>query len=277
MRALRRETVHGVELAVADCGQGHTLMLVHGFPLDHTIWSAQLGALAARCRVIAPDLRGFGQSGVTRGTVTMEQLADDLAVLAEALAVEVPLVLCGLSMGGYVAFQFWRKYSERVAGLILCDTRAEADDPSAAAARRETAERVLAEGPAGLVETMLPKLLAPVSLRSRPELVEAVRQMILRTPPEGIAAAQRGMAVRPDCTGLLGQITCPTLVVVGQHDTITPPEQMQRMAQAMPHARVVVIPEAGHLAPLENADAVTQAIATFLEENLRGSGSATGS
>ncbi len=266
---MKKLNVNGIELAAADQGAGPPVLLVHGFPFDHTMWDAQIGALSERYRVVAPDLRGFGQSGVTEGKVTMEQFADDLAALLEALEVEEPVVFCGLSMGGYVAWQFWRKYSQRVRGLILCDTRAVADAPEAAKGRLRTAERVLREGPGLLAEAMIPKVFAESTRKNNPSVVESVRRVILAARPQGIAAAARGMAERPDVTGMLGQIGCPTLVVVGELDVISPPDEMRSLAEAMPNARLVRIAGAGHLAPLENPGEANAAMSEFLAESIR--------
>jgi pimeloyl-ACP methyl ester carboxylesterase len=263
-------TVNGVRLATVDRGSGPPVLLVHGFPLDHSMWEGQIEALSGRFRVIAPDLRGFGQSGERclpsfPDTITMDQFADDLAALVDALGVGGPVVLCGLSMGGYIAFAFCRKYPARLRGLILCDTRAAADAPEAAAGRLETAERVLREGPGFVADSMLPKLLAPDTLAGRPEIVAAVRKVILATDPRGIAAALRGMRERPDSTPLLAQIACPTLVVVGQEDGLSPPETMQALARQIPNSRFVTIPGAGHLSPVEQPAATTAAITGFLD------------
>jgi len=261
---MQKVAVGDAELAVAVRGHGRPLVLVHGFPLDHAMWESQLAGLTREARVIAPDLRGFGHSSATDGTVTMEQMADDLAGLADAMELPERFVLGGLSMGGYVALAFWRKYASRVAGLILCDTRAAADSPEAAAARHETADRVLREGPAFLVNAMTPKLFAPSTPQRQPELVEAVQDVILQNDRRGLAAALRGMAARPDSTGLLAEIACPTLILVGQEDVITPVAEMRTMADAIPGARLVEIPRAGHLAPLENSAAANAAIRAFL-------------
>lgn len=257
-------SVGGVRLAAVDRGSGVPVLFVHGFPLDHSMWDAQVEAVVRGHRAIAPDLRGFGQSEVSDGTVAMEQLADDLAGLLDALGVAQPAVLCGLSMGGYVAFQFWRRHRGRLRALILCDTRAAPDTPEAAANRLQTADRVLREGPGFLVETMLPKLVAPDTLQSRPEVVEPLRRVMMSTDPRGIAAAQRGMAVRPDSMPLLPRIECPTLVIVGQHDAISPVAEMRSIAERIPHARLVTISNAGHMAPVENPTEVNAAIEEFL-------------
>jgi 3-oxoadipate enol-lactonase len=191
------------------------------------------------------------------------------------LAIREPVVLCGLSMGGYIAFQFWRRYAARLRGLILCDTRAAADTPEVVAARHGMAERVLREGPASLVENMLPRLFAETTQRQRPQVIERLRQVMTSGDPRGIAAAARGIAERPDMTPLLGQIRCPTLVLVGQSDVISTPAEMRGIAEAIPGAKFVEISAAGHLAPLENAAEVNAAIAKFLATTA--TGTATGS
>jgi pimeloyl-ACP methyl ester carboxylesterase len=217
-------------------------------------------------RILAPDLRGFGRSRPAGDNkVTMEQFADDLAALLDGLAISEPIVLCGLSMGGYIAFQFWRKYAARLRGLILCDTRATADPPEAAAGRRDAAARVLREGSASLVEGMLPRVFSKTTRQHHPEMIEGIRPVMLASDPRGIAAASLGMAERPDMSAFLGKICCPTLVIVGQNDVVSPPDEMRGIATAIPGAKFVEIPAAGHLAPLENPAAVNGAIAAFIE------------
>jgi 3-oxoadipate enol-lactonase len=257
--------INGIRLNVAERGGGTPLLLVHGYPLDHSMWRGQIEGLADVCRVIAPDLRGFGASSVTPGTVTMQQFADDLVGLLDALKIKEPVVFCGLSMGGYVAWQFALRHRSRLAKLILCDTRAVADTPDAAAGRRKTAKEVLTKGAAVAAEAMLPKLFAPATSAQQPQVVEATRQVILRTSPEGIAAALRGMAERPDVTSLLTQIDVPSVLICGQHDEISPPAEMRQIAAQLPRARFVEIPDAGHLAPLEQPAAVNAAIREFLK------------
>jgi len=261
---MKTQTVNGIQLAYVDAGAGRPVVLVHGFPLDHSMWKAQIGALSESYRVIAPDLRGFGRSGVSEGTVTMQQFADDLAALLDALQVDEPVVLCGLSMGGYVAWQFWRRHGWRLGGLILCDTRAVSDTPQAAAARREMAQRVLREGPAPLVAQMMPKLFAPSTAKDQPEVVESLRRVMLKTDPRGIAAAARGMAERPEMVSKLHQIDCPVLVIVGELDVISTVEEMRAIAGAIPRARLVEIAGCGHMAPLERAAEVSAALREFL-------------
>ncbi|MGD9720615.1 MAG: alpha/beta fold hydrolase [Pirellulales bacterium] len=259
-----------VELFVVERGSGMPIVLVHGFPLDHSMWDAQLDPLAEQWRVIAPDLRGFGNSSVTSGTVTMEQMADDLAALLDALDVREPVVLVGLSMGGYVAFQFWRKYAARLRALVLCDTRAIADTPEGAEGRHKLAQRVLTEGTVVAADAMLPKLFGPQTPARDPQAIPAVRQSILRNPPEGMAAALRGMAARPNVTAQLPQIALPTLVLVGQDDAISTVDEMRGIAQAIAGSEFVVIPRSGHMTPVENPAAFNEAIEQFLTRVERG-------
>jgi 3-oxoadipate enol-lactonase len=256
--------VNGIKLNVVERGTGVPLLLAHGFPLDHSMWSGQLDGLSDRCRVIAPDLRGFGASDVVPGVATMQQMADDLAGVLDALAIREPVIFCGLSMGGYVAWQFALRHRTRLAKLILCDTRAIADTPDAAAGRLKTAERVLKEGPGVVAEAMLPKLFSPNTQKAQPQIIEATRQVMLRTKPTGIAAALHGLAQRPDVTEHLPKIDVPTLVICGEHDAIAPPTEMEQFAAKMPQARFVKIADAGHMAPLEAPAAVNAAIREFL-------------
>jgi 3-oxoadipate enol-lactonase len=259
--------IAGTELSCVDRGQGSPLLFVHGFPFDHSMWANQIDALAPQYRVIAPDLRGFGRSAGETPSLrhtTMEQFADDLAAMLDALGIDEPLVYCGLSMGGYIAFQFWRKYGERLRAMVLCDTRAVADTPEGAAARGVMADRVLAEGPSAVVETMLPRLFCEATLQQRPEVVESLRRVMMGNSPEGIAAAARGMAVRPDMTPALAEIRCPTLLIAGQEDVISTTAEMRGIARAIPGAQFVEIPAAGHMSPLENPAAVNAAILDFL-------------
>lgn len=253
-----------IELHYVDQGKGRPLLLVHGFPLDHSMWSAQIAELARHSRVIAPDLRGFGQSGVTSGTVTMQQYADDLAVFLDSLAILEKVVFGGLSMGGYIAWQFWERHPNRLAALVLCDTKAVADDAEAARGRLKTAEQVTSQGPSGLVENMLPRLFCETTLRENPAFVSETRQIMLNSSPVGIAAALRGMAARPDMTGKLSGIRVPTLVVCGESDVISPPKEMRTIASSIPNSRFCEVPRAGHLSPLEQSAIVNGELQAFL-------------
>lgn len=259
-----------VDLQTIDEGSGSPVLLVHGFPLNHAMWRLQIEELSREYRVIAPDLRGFGKSRLPDGplaaeSVTMEQFADDLALLLDGLGVREPVTFCGLSMGGYIAWQFWRRHVNRLRTLILCDTRAVADTPEAANGRLETAKKVLTEGPEVVSRAMLGKLTAATTADPQPAIVEELRAMIAGTSPAGIAAALRGMAVRPDATGWLSSIRLPALVFCGVDDAISPAAEMRSIAAAIPAARFAEIPQAGHMSPLENPQAVNAEILAFLK------------
>ena len=260
--------VHVNDLLVHFCdrGMGRPVLFVHGFPLNWSMWQPELDALAVDSRVIAPDLRGFGQSeGNGEPMVTMEQFADDLAELLDCLRVDEPVTYCGLSMGGYIGWQFLRKYPARVNALVLCDTRASADSPETRQGRYKLAEDVLERGPEVAAQALIPKLFAPSTITHRADMVERIRNVILQTDPHAIAAASRGMAERPDMTGFLAGIDLPTLVIVGKEDQITPPEETREMARQINGAIVAEIPEAGHMAPMENPKAVIGTLCRFLK------------
>ncbi|RLT02319.1 MAG: alpha/beta fold hydrolase [Planctomycetota bacterium] len=261
---LKRIDIPGATLSVNDIGQGSPILFVHGFPLDRTMWREQVADLSRDFRCVVPDLRGFGQSTVTAGKVTMERFADDLGELLDALQITESVVLCGLSMGGYIAWQFARRHAARLRGLILCDTRAAPDSSDAAANRLRLADDVVSLGPEVVVKAMLPKLVAPGFKVREPLWIEEIRQVMLATNSHGIAAASRGMAERADARPWLATIECPALVLVGEQDVISPPAEMSEIASALPRSTFRVIPDAGHLAPLENPQPVNEAIRTFL-------------
>jgi pimeloyl-ACP methyl ester carboxylesterase len=259
-------TVNGARLAYRDRGQGRpaALLLIHGFPLDHRMWAAQLAGLSAHARVIAPDLRGFGRSAAAplARPLTMDQHADDLAGLLDHLGIG-SAVVAGLSMGGYIAFAFWRRHRARVQALVLADTRAEGDSPQAQANRDASAAKVRAAGVAAIAGDMLPRLLAPAGL-ANPRLAERMRAMMADQPAETVIAALGGLRDRPDSRPTLPAITVPTLVLVGAHDALTPPADATALAATIPGARLVIIPAAGHMSPLENPRAVNAALRSFV-------------
>jgi pimeloyl-ACP methyl ester carboxylesterase len=269
LHKLTRATLH-----VFDEGSGPPLLLVHGFPLDHTMWAHTPPLLCNKFRVIAPDLRGFGRSpwpndelpqnrddiANNRVKFTIADFADDLAELLSSLNISEPITLCGLSMGGYIAFQFWKRHREKMSRLILCDTRAQVDSEQAAAARFMTAEKVLTEGPAFLIDAMIPKLYCSASIENKIAAVEESKQTILRTDPRAIAAASVAMAHREDFTKQLSSITIPTLLICGEHDSISPVTEMSEMAKDIPHSSFVKIANAGHMTPTEQPTAFAKAI-----------------
>jgi YbgC/YbaW family acyl-CoA thioester hydrolase len=258
-----RYGVGDVTLAVESRGDGPALLLIHGFPLDRSMWGHQVATLA-RWRRIAPDLRGCGFSDAPEQGYSMAAYASDLVGLLDKLRIE-RAVIAGLSMGGYVAFELLRRHRERVMGLILMDTRADADTPDGRRGRDALIEVARSQGAAAVGEHLLPRLLGRSTQRTQPQVVEQVREMARRTPVPGIVGALTAMRDRPDSTPNLGAIDVPTLVVVGEEDELTPPALARAMTSAIPLAAMTTIPGAGHLAPLEAPTAVSRVIAEFLE------------
>ncbi len=258
----RRLTVNGVNLAVDARGDGPAILFIHGYPLDHTIWSPQLEALDG-WRRIAPDLRGMGQSDAPDLGYSMATYASDLAALLDTLGVE-RVVLCGLSMGGYVAFEFLRRWRERVSGLVLIATRAGPDTTEGKRARDAAAAQAREGGAGVIADAMLPKMLAP----GAPEgLAARVRALMAATPVPGIVGALGAMRDRPDSMSLLPALAgLPALVIAGGSDQLMPVSEMSAMAAAIPGARLVVAPGAGHLPTLETPSIVTDALRTFLAQ-----------
>ncbi|HEV8122886.1 MAG TPA: alpha/beta fold hydrolase [Gemmatimonadales bacterium] len=258
----RRYTVNGVNLAVELAGEGSVLLMVHGYPLDRSIWRHPLENLRS-ARRIAPDLRGFGASDAPDLGYSMATYAADLSALLDTLGVE-QVVLCGLSMGGYVAFEFVRHYRARVKGLVLVATRAEPDSPETRRNRDAAAASARERGVSAVVEAMLPKLLAPESY-AKAGLLQSVRDMIERTPVAGIVGALAAMRDRPDSTPLLAALgDIPVLVVAGEHDQVIPLPDITRMRDAIPGAALRVIPKAGHLVTMEQPEQFTRALQDFL-------------
>lgn len=257
-------TIRNTSFHVEDRGTGAPILFVHGFPLDHTMWDAQLNAFADRYRVIVPDLRGFGMSTGAGEQSEMEEYADDLHEILDALSITEPVTLCGLSMGGYIAWQFAQKYPGQLGRLIVCDTKATPDTEPTRANRLELADRVMKEGPEFFVDGMLPKLFAAAILETNSTLVDQTRNVILRTNPQAIAAAALGMAARPDMTATLSDIAVPTLVICGAEDQITTTQDMKKLAEQIPNAQYEVIMGAGHMSPLEKPAAVNEIISNFL-------------
>jgi pimeloyl-ACP methyl ester carboxylesterase len=258
--------VNGVRLGYSDTGSGSpVVLLVHGFPLNRSMWEPQLGRLRARARVIVPDLRGFGASEASpSGPLGMDQHADDLSALLDVLDIQQPVVYCGLSMGGYIAFAFWKRHRERVAALVLADTRATPDGTEERQRRLAMADEVERSGsPHAALELMLPRLFAPSLWQGAPAR-ELVRAMIASTSPQTIADGARGVAARPDSLDVLPGIDVPTLVIVGEHDLITPPPESQLMVDRLPNARLEVLAGVGHMSNIENADEFNAALTGFL-------------
>ncbi len=249
-----------------DDGPGPVVVLLHGFPLDRSIWAHQRASVGAIYRLITPDLRGHGRSAAPEGVYTIDAMADDVIETLDALQLTEPLILGGLSMGGYIALSIAERYPERLKGLILLNTRAAADTPEGAAKREEQAREIEGSGDVEpLVAAALPKLFAEATARDHPEVVRRLHAHMSRTPARAVVGALRGLATRPDRTAFLPKIAVPTLVIAGLEDAIVPIAEAREMAAAIPGSHLVAVPHAGHLTPLENHQATDAAILGFLE------------
>ena len=251
-------------LAYLDSLPDLTLLLIHGFPLNSQMWWPQLKGLSGQTRMIVPDLRGHGGSEAVRGPYNMALLADDCLSLLDSLGITEPVVVGGLSMGGYVAFEIVRRYPERVAALLLTATRASADSEQGQAVRDKTIAGIRAQGVGPLAAGMLPRLLSPTTYENDRQLVEFVMQMMESTSLTGAIGALEAMRDRPDSTPMLSTIQIPTLIIHGADDELVPLSEAQAMQAAIPDARLVVLPNAGHLPNLEQPDAFNAALGEFL-------------
>lgn len=259
--------VGDIELAYEERGKaggnsGEPVLFVHGFPHDRSLWNAQLAALSARSRCIAVDLRGFGESSV-QPPYSMDQWADDLAALLDRLRID-RVVFCGLSMGGYVAFSFWRRHPDRVRALILMDTRAEADSPEGAQRRKDLIAQVEERGSAAAADALIVGMLGKSTREKCPEIVDEIHGMLESAPAEGVIGALGALMSRPDSLATLQTIDVPTLILVGDEDALTPPAVAEVMAAGIRGSRLFVVERAGHLSNVERPAAVNHLISEFL-------------
>jgi 3-oxoadipate enol-lactonase len=255
-------TINGIALAYSDTGSGLPIVFLHAFPLNRRMWAQQEATLSSHCRVITIDLRGHGESDAPLWHYSLDQAAEDVRALLDHLSIQ-QAVFVGLSMGGYILFAFYRRYPNRVKGLVLADTRAQADTPEGKEGRFQMAQTVYKNGPSAVADIMIPKLLSPATIQTRPEIVHRVRTMIEGNEVSGIAGDLMAMAERPDSIPLLKQIACPTCIIVGELDQATPPSDATLMADRIPGSRLAVIPGAAHLANLEQPDLFTQIVRSF--------------
>ena len=255
------------QLSYEVVGDGPDVVLLHPFPLNRRFWDSVVGQLSTRYRVVLPDLRAHGDSELGEGPATMQKLADDLAGLGREENIRKAFFV-GVSIGGYLIFEFWRRHGDQVAALVLANTRPAAETPEGKANRLQLADRVLREGTASFIEEMLTKLLSQTTRTNRPDIVDAARKMMQSMSAEDIAAVQRGMAERPDSVAMLATISVPTLIVAGDEDSI-PLSEFELMRQHIYGSRLQVISQAGHYAALEKPAEFGVLLRTFFDGLLR--------
>lgn len=257
--------VGDVQLGVDDDGSGLPVVFLHGFPHDRSLWAQQRRALSSHVRCITPDLRGFGESTFA-GPVSMDVYADDIAALLDVLDID-KAVVCGLSMGGYVAMAMWRRHAARVHGLVLCDTKSSADTAEGRGKRDELIALALSDGATAVAEKQIGGMVGKSTRERQPDVVEFMRAMMMRQSVPGIVGALEALRERPNSHDTIGSITVPTLVLVGEEDVLTPVGDAQAMFAALsPHATPVfeIVSASGHATCVERPAAVTHAIADFL-------------
>jgi 3-oxoadipate enol-lactonase len=253
-------------LSFDDDGPGPVVVLLHGFPLDRSMWSHQQASIGSIYRLIVPDLRGHGTTAAPDGIYSIDEMADDVIELLDALQLREPVVFGGLSMGGYVALSIAERFPERVRALMLINTRASADSEEAARLREEMATEVDRTGDIEpVIAKMLPRLFSRDTFQKHPELVAKLHGRMSRMTARAVAGTLRGMATRPDRSAFLPRIQVPTLVIAGAEDQIIPTEEAEGMARAVPGGRLATIPGAGHLAPIEKFQQVDREILDFLQ------------
>ena len=245
-------------------GTGPPVVLLHPFPCDHEFWNPAAAALDSRYRLILPDLRGHGDSEIGEGAALMQKHASDIARVLDTAGVG-KAVFVGCSIGGYILFEFWRRFRERVVALALCDTRPQADTAEARANRLRAAAAVLEQGTEPFLDSMVPKLMGRTTVATRPDLVDGARGMMRKMSAEDINLVQRGMAERPDSVADLKTINVPTLIVIGEEDVLSTVADGELMQQNIAGSVLKVIPKAGHYAPWEQPEAVGMVLRQFLD------------
>jgi pimeloyl-ACP methyl ester carboxylesterase len=258
------QPVNGLHTTFFDVGAGVPLVLLHGFPFSKEMWRPQLAPLSKRCRLIVPDLAGFGESEpipAVKGPAHPARLADQVSVLLEQLRVP-SAIICGLSMGGYVALSLARRRPTLVRALVLANTRATTDTEEGKQNREKTALAVLEKGPSYLVETLMPKLLSP---NASPEVRDEVESMIRLCSAESAASASRGMARRDDSQGLLRKLEVPVLVISGSADALIPLADSEAMVGLCKQGKLSVLEGAGHMSNLEAPDAFNKSVLDFVD------------
>jgi len=261
-----RIKLHDIQINYVERGmpQGLPIVFIHGFPFNHSMWEPQMLALPNEYRAIAFDVRGHGDSDVADGIYSVEFFVDDLIGLLDHLVLN-QVVVCGLSMGGYIALRAIERHPERFKGLILCDTRSEADSNEAKVKRSASIKAVKTNGVKAFADTFVKAVFAPQTFQLNPAAIAAARAMIEANSPLGICGTLLALAARTDTTASLSAIRVPTLILVGEHDTLTPVSASQAMQEHIPGSELIVIPNAGHMSNMENPEAFNSALLRFLK------------
>jgi pimeloyl-ACP methyl ester carboxylesterase len=244
-----------------------TLVLIHGFPLSPSMWDPQLVLAGRGWRLIVPELRGFGQGAGDPPTTSIDDYAGDTIDLLDKLHVDTA-VICGLSMGGYIAFSMFRHAPNYFQAMVLADTRSQGDAPETVAGRKSMQQLVREKGAGAVAEALLPKLVGDTTRRERPAVVEAVRKQINGNSPEAIAGALAALMTRPDSTPTLSTIRCPVQIIVGDEDAITPPPLSEQMHRDIPGSELAVIKGAGHMSNMEQPAVFNDTLARFLDHRV---------
>ena len=260
--------INGINLSYTDQGEGVPLVFIHAFPLSSAMWEPQIKKFSKNYRVIAIDLRGHGESEASLWHFTLDDYAEDIHALLTHMSI-TQATFIGLSMGGYTLFSLYRQFPELVKAMVLANTRAQADSKEAKAGRFGMAQTAFLKGPQAIAELMMPKILAPSTIEYRKDIVDRIRSIILKNQASGIIVDLMAMAQRPDSTTLLSKISCPTLIIVGEHDIATPPAEAHYMNDRIPDSTLVTIPQAGHMSNLEQSDAFNRALSDFFAESAR--------
>jgi 3-oxoadipate enol-lactonase len=253
------------EIAYETQGNGTPVVLLHPFPCHHEFWNSVAPALSSRYRLITPDLRGHGDSEIGEGPALMSKHAQDVARVMDAAGVsKAAFIVC--SIGGYISFEFWRRFRERITALVLCDSRPQADTAEGRANRLNSAADVLDKGTEQFIESMVPKLMGGTTVSTRPDLVDGARSMMRKMSPQDISLVLRGMAERPDSAADLKTINVPTLILIGEEDVFSTVADGELMRQNIPGSQFKIIPKAGHYSPWEQPEAVGKILRQFLDD-----------
>jgi 3-oxoadipate enol-lactonase len=243
--------------------QGIPVVFIHGFPLNHTMWEPQMKALPNHFRAITYDIRGHGESDIGDGQYTIEFFVDDLLSLLDHLVID-RAIICGLSMGGYIALRAYERSPERIKALVLCDTKSEADTNEAKLKRSAIVRNVKTNGTGPFADEFVTAILAPQTFQTHPEIVESIKKMIRANSPIGISGASLALGCRTDTSAALSTINVPTLILVGEHDMLTPPTVSESMHSRIVNSELHVVVHAGHMSNLENAPEFNKRLIEFL-------------